>query len=96
MMFQVRIHGRGGQGVVTAAELLKTPDSARRNGRGGTALTSAGAPWTEEEDARACAEYDGGMTIAQLNGTARPSACPLPRPGMRLGGSAGRRPGAGA
>ena len=24
-MFQVRIHGRGGQGVVTAAELLSIP-----------------------------------------------------------------------
>lgn len=38
-MFQVRFHGRGGQGVVTAAELLA--DAAFREG-----MASASWAWT--------------------------------------------------
>lgn len=39
-MFQVRIHGRGGQGAVTAAELLSVP--AFRQGRYAQAFPSFG------------------------------------------------------
>jgi len=37
-MFQVRFHGRGGQGVVTAAELLA--EAAFREGRHAQAFSS--------------------------------------------------------
>ena len=43
-MFQVRIHGRGGQGVVTAAELLA--DAAFRQGRHAQAFPSFGSERT--------------------------------------------------
>ena len=39
-MFEVRIHGRGGQGVVTAAELL----AAAAFAEGGTRGTGRGGP----------------------------------------------------
>jgi hypothetical protein len=41
MMFQVRFHGRGGQGVVTAAELLVS--AAFREGRYAQAFPSFGS-----------------------------------------------------
>lgn len=43
-MFQVRIHGRGGQGVVTAAEILA--DAAFRQGRHAQAFPSFGSERT--------------------------------------------------
>ena len=43
-MFQVRIHGRGGQGVVTAAELLSV--AAFREGRHAQAFPSFGSERT--------------------------------------------------
>src|SRR5512143_3194808 len=43
-MFQVRIHGRGGQGVVTAAELLSV--AAFREGRHAQAIPSFGSERT--------------------------------------------------
>ncbi len=44
MMFQVRIHGRGGQGVVTAAEMLSV--AAFREGRHAQAFPSFGSERT--------------------------------------------------
>ena len=44
IMFQVRIHGRGGQGVVTAAELLSV--AAFREGRHAQAFPSFGSERT--------------------------------------------------
>jgi pyruvate ferredoxin oxidoreductase gamma subunit len=44
MLFQVRIHGRGGQGVVTAAELLSV--AAFREGRQAQAFPSFGSERT--------------------------------------------------
>ena len=44
MLFQVRIHGRGGQGVVTAAELLSV--AAFREGRHAQAFPSFGSERT--------------------------------------------------
>ncbi len=44
LMFQVRIHGRGGQGVVTAAELLSV--AAFREGRHAQAFPSFGSERT--------------------------------------------------
>ena len=44
MMFQVRIHGRGGQGVVTAAEMLSL--AAFREGRHAQAFPSFGSERT--------------------------------------------------
>src|SRR5215471_4695697 len=43
-MFQVRIHGRGGQGVVTAAELLSV--AAFRDGKHAQAFPSFGSERT--------------------------------------------------
>jgi pyruvate ferredoxin oxidoreductase gamma subunit len=43
-MFQIRIHGRGGQGVVTAAELL--PAAAFAEGRYAQAFPSFGSERT--------------------------------------------------
>ncbi|MDQ1241574.1 MAG: pyruvate ferredoxin oxidoreductase gamma subunit, partial [Pseudomonadota bacterium] len=43
-MFQIRIHGRGGQGVVTAAELLSV--AAFREGRHAQAFPSFGSERT--------------------------------------------------
>ena len=40
-MFQIRIHGRGGQGVVTAAELLSV--AAFRDGKHAQAFPSFGS-----------------------------------------------------
>ena len=43
-LFQIRIHGRGGQGVVTAAELLSV--AAFREGRHAQAFPSFGSERT--------------------------------------------------
>ena len=53
--------------LFTATTLLKTtepPPAGRR--RQATALPSAGTPWSAEEDARLCREFDAGMTTAQI------------------------------
>lgn len=34
--------------------------------RGRPHLASAGLPWTAEEEARLCAEFDAGMTVADI------------------------------
>lgn len=53
--------------LVTATSLLReAPAAARSRGRGKTILTSAGMPWSAEEDARVCQEHDAGMTVAQI------------------------------
>jgi len=44
--------------LLTASTLLK-----QQKGR---KLTAAGAPWTSEEDARLCNEFDAMMTTAQI------------------------------
>ena len=49
-MFQIRIHGRGGQGVVTAAELLSI--AAFREGRHAQAFPSFGSERTGAPDPR--------------------------------------------
>lgn len=49
--------------LFTAATLLK---SERAPKPATTKLTSAGAPWNEEEDAQVCREFDSGMTLAQI------------------------------
>ena len=49
--------------LFAAASLLKAPD---RTTRGNTRFTSAGEPWSKDEDARLASEFDGGMTIAQI------------------------------
>ena len=43
-MFQVRIHGRGGQGVVTAAEMLSVAAFARANMRRRFRASARSAP----------------------------------------------------
>jgi hypothetical protein len=48
--------------LFTATTLLKSNGSPKSS----TKLTSAGAPWSAEEDARACSEFDAGMSIAQI------------------------------
>ena len=54
--------------LFSAATLLKAADAAPVAGRKRrpSALTSAGAPWSPEEDARVCSEFDAGMTAAQI------------------------------
>lgn len=56
--------------LFAAAALLKTTDTgvpARRSSRTvRTALTSAGTPWSEDEDARLCREFDAKMTAGQM------------------------------
>jgi len=53
--------------LFTASSLLKgEPVPERQRRRATTALTAAGSAWSSEEDQRVCAEYDGGMTIAQI------------------------------
>lgn len=53
------------EALLAAAALLesdgKLPAVRRRDH-----LPSAGAPWSQEEDARLNAEFDAGMTIAQI------------------------------
>jgi hypothetical protein len=54
--------------LFTASALLagENGSETRRAPAGSTKLTAAGARWTEEEDARVCAEFDAGMTVAQI------------------------------
>ncbi len=55
--------------LFTASALLKAGDAPppTRSGRKATTkLTSAGMPWSADEDARLCNELDSGMTIAQI------------------------------
>jgi pyruvate ferredoxin oxidoreductase gamma subunit len=56
-MFQVRIHGRGGQGVVTAAELLSV--AAFRDGRHAQAFPSFGSERTGAPVVAFCRLADG-------------------------------------
>lgn len=54
--------------LFTATTLLKTAETSPPTGRRRqpAALTSAGTPWSAEEDARLCREFDAGMTTAQI------------------------------
>ena len=53
--------------LFAASSMLKTePPAATSTRKGTTKLTSAGAPWSAEEDARLCHEFDSGMTISQI------------------------------
>lgn len=55
--------------LFTASTLLKEPPAplaARQRSKTTTALTSAGAPWSEEEDVRVCREFDAKMTVGQI------------------------------
>lgn len=47
--------------LATAGTLLRQ-DEKRRN----PTFPAAGAPWTEDEDARLLAEHDGGMSVAEI------------------------------
>src|SRR6266508_5749881 len=49
--------------LFTASNLLKATDTAAPSK---TKLTSAGAPWSQDEDARLCGEFDAKMTTAQI------------------------------
>jgi pyruvate ferredoxin oxidoreductase gamma subunit len=60
-MFQIRIHGRGGQGVVTAAEMLSV--AAFREGRFAQAFPSFGS------------ERTGAPVVASAGSTTRRSGC---------------------
>ena len=54
--------------LFTATALLKETDAPPPAGRRrqSAALPSAGTPWSAEEDARLCREFDAGMTTAQM------------------------------
>ena len=54
--------------LFAASSLLKAADAPApvKRRRGTTRLTSAGEPWSAEEDARLCHEFDSGMTISQI------------------------------
>ena len=56
-MFQVRIHGRGGQGVVTAAEMLSI--AAFEEGRHAQAFPSFGSERTGAPVVAFCASTTG-------------------------------------
>jgi len=62
-MFQVRIHGRGGQGVVTAAELLSI--AAFREGRHAQAFPSFGSERTGAPVVAYCRIADEGIRIRE-------------------------------
>ncbi|KAE8763510.1 2-oxoacid:acceptor oxidoreductase family protein [Georgenia thermotolerans] len=62
-MFQVRIHGRGGQGVVTAAELLA--DAAFRQGRHAQAFPSFGSERTGAPVVSYCRIADGPIRVRE-------------------------------
>ena len=49
--------------LFTASILLKAADTATPPR---TKPASAGAPWSEDEDARLCGEFDAKMTTAQI------------------------------
>ena len=48
---------------VAQDDRIVTPAGRRRQS---ATLTSAGTPWSAEEDARLCREFDAGMTTAQI------------------------------
>ena len=55
--------------LFTASTLLRelaAPAAAQQRSKPRTALTSAGASWSEEEDARVCREFDAKLTISQI------------------------------
>ena len=54
--------------LFTASSLLKGLSAAApaRRGEATTVLTSAGAPWSDEEDTQVCCEFDAKMTISQI------------------------------
>ncbi len=62
-MFQVRIHGRGGQGVVTAAELLA--DAAFRQGRHAQAFPSFGSERTGAPVVSFCRVADRAIRVRE-------------------------------
>lgn len=62
-MFQVRIHGRGGQGVVTAAELLA--DAAFRQGRHAQAFPSFGSERTGAPVVSFCRIADRAIRVRE-------------------------------
>lgn len=45
-----------------AAGMLKNMEGRMTRSK----FTAAGTPWSAEEDARLAAEFDGGMTVAQI------------------------------
>ena len=63
-MFQVRIHGRGGQGVVTAAELLSV--AAFREGRHAQAFPSFGSERTGAPVVAFCRIDDRAIRLREL------------------------------
>ena len=53
--------------LFAASNLLKLPDgAAAEKSRKPGALTAAGTPWTEEEEALLCHEYDAGTPIGRI------------------------------
>jgi hypothetical protein len=50
--------------LLAASEMLKQNEEGARVTK--SKFTAAGTPWSAEEDARLAAEFDGGMTIAQI------------------------------
>lgn len=52
--------------LFTAVSLLKGDGEPKKARPGTTKLTSAGAPWSQDEDGRVCTEFEAGMTIAQI------------------------------
>ena len=62
-MFQVRIHGRGGQGVVTAAEMLSI--AAFREGRHAQAFPSFGSERTGAPVVAFCRIDDGEIRLRE-------------------------------
>jgi len=53
--------------LFAAGALLKADAvAAARQRSGNTKLTSAGAPWSAEEDERLCREFDSKMTVGQI------------------------------
>jgi hypothetical protein len=53
--------------LFAAGALLKADSASTvRKRPGSTTLTSAGAPWSTEEDERLCREFDTKMTVGQI------------------------------
>jgi hypothetical protein len=53
--------------LFTASALLKiTATVVAASPKRRTTLTSAGLPWTDDEDTRLCQEFDAKMTISQI------------------------------
>ena len=64
-MFQVRIHGRGGQGVVTAAEMLSI--AAFQEGRHAQAFPSFGSERTGAPVVAFCRHRRQGDPVARAD-----------------------------